>query len=214
MAMLMGSPDRFRVIEMRNLAIAPNAAFQASVRWAKRDLPIMLTWRSSLWRYNVPALWVAGLLLWMWVVSMETPHWGIVLYALLFIGMPLMLAGAAVWWVGQLLHRRTAATFIINDDYLEWQFEPGSDLDPLTDCTSFKLVGKHNFNARIAWDSAALDEPADLGWLGRVKARVQSAWLKADRTLYARDVGLDRDYLESLCSLLNQLRSEVLAQHR
>ena len=104
---------------MRNLAMSPNASFHhemAQQRWAKSDLPISLQWRSSLWRHIVPVLWVLGWAFWIWVVSIDTPRHSFILYALLFVGIPLILAVSAGWWVVQLLQKRAAATLVINDD--------------------------------------------------------------------------------------------------
>jgi hypothetical protein len=192
---------------MRNLAISAEASFQkAALRWTKNDLPISLPWRSVLWRTIVPSLWVIGCAYWMWVLSLDTAGRSLVLYALLFIGMPLVLAVSAGWWVQQFLHRRHMGTLVINDDYLEWQFEMGSNVDLLTDCGAFELVGKRDHDARIEWDVAASWDRAGNGlphWIKR--------WVNSDRTLYARDLGLDRNDLEGLCKLLNQLRNEARA---
>lgn len=202
-----------RVTRMRNLTMSPDASFQTPRRWAKGALPITLSWRSTLWRYIVPVLWIVGWLLWIWVVSIETPRHSAVLYALLFIGIPLVLAVSAGWWVMQLLHRRAAATLVINDDYLEWQFATKSEVDLLTDCSGFEVAGKRNYDARIDWDLATPGAEAAGGWPRWTKQWRLLDWLMSDRTLYARDVGLDRDDLESLCRLLNQLRDEATA-HR
>jgi hypothetical protein len=204
-----------RVIAMRtNIAISPNAKFhiasppERSLASAP-DLPVTLPWRSSLWLYIVPTLWLAGWLLWTAVVSMDTPDRGLVLYALLFIGMPLVLALTGGWWIRQFLHRRTSASLIVTDDYVEWQFEMGSDLDPFADCSRFELIGKRGVDARIEWNlTTSRDDGA--GWATKL---LRLDWIKSDRTLYGRDVGLDRDGLERLCRLLNQLRDEAAA-HR
>lgn len=196
-----------------NVAISPNANFRSGSpeigHDAMRDLPITLPWRSSLWLYIVPVLWVAGWFLWSWIVSLETPHWGLLFYALLFIGIPLILALTGGWWVRQLLQRRTSAKVMVTDDYLEWQFEMGSDLDPFSDCSRFELIGKRSFDARIEWDIAKADHETAGAW----RKLLSLDWIKSDRTLYARDVGLDRDGLERLCKLLNQLRDRAAA-HR
>lgn len=202
-----------RVTRMRNLTMSPDASFQPSRHWARGALPITLSWRSTLWRYIVPALWIVGWLFWIWVVSIETPRHSAILYALLFIGIPLVLAVSAGWWVMQLLHRRAAATLVINDDYLEWQFATESEVDLLTDCSRFEFAGKRNYDARIEWDLATPGAEAAGGWPLWAKRWRLLDWLKSDRTLYARDVGLDRTDLESLCRLLNQLRDEATA-HR
>lgn len=198
-----------------NIAIASNASFQAARREApceaRADLPVTLPWRSSLWLYIVPTLWVAGWMLWSWVVSVETPRWGLAFYALLFIGIPLILALTGGWWVRQLLHRRTSAKFVVTDDYLEWQFEMGSDLDPLVDCSRFALIGKRGFDARIEWDIAKPEYETAEGWRLWLQKLLSLDWIKSDRTLYGRDVGLDRDGLERLCKLLNQLRDGAKA---
>jgi hypothetical protein len=196
---------------MRNLAIASNAAFQATERWTKRDLPITLPWRSSLWRYIVPVAWLLGLLLLIGMFNMQTPYWGATLYALLFIALPGLLAGSGAWWVAQWRNRRNAASFVIHDDYLEWQFEDVSDVDQFADCGRFALAGQRGYDARIEWDSAARGEAATDDWLEGAKAWLLSRWRKCDRALYARDLGLDRGELESLCGLLNQLRDAAAA---
>jgi hypothetical protein len=198
---------------MRNVAISSDAAFhRAAQRWTKSDLPVNLPWRSTLWRYIVPTLWVLGWALWIFVLSMETPGHNAILYALLFISIPLILAASAAWWVGELLHRRVAGAFVINDDYLEWQFETESKVDLLTDCSRFELAGKRNYEARIEWDLATPGEGATDGWPQWTKRWRLLDSIKSDRALYGRDVGLDRGDLESLCNLLNQLRDEAKAQ--
>jgi hypothetical protein len=192
---------------MRNMAMSADASFQTTaVCWTKSDLPISLPWCSTLWRVIVPALWVIGWAFWIWVLSVDTPSGSLVCYALLFVGIPLMLAVSAAWWVGQFLHRRHAGMLVVNDDYLEWQFETGSNVELLTDCGSFDLAGKRDYEARIEWDVAASWDAAG-GW-----PRWARKWLKPDRTLYARDLGLDRGDLQSLCKLLNELREEARAQ--
>lgn len=179
-------------------------------RWTMSDLPISLRWRSSLWRVIVPVLWAAGWLLWIWVLSIDTPGHSMLLYALLFISIPLILALSAAWWVSQLLQRRAAATLVISDDYLEWQFETDSDVELLADCSRFEFAGKRNLDARIEWDIATAAEAAG-GWPQWTKRWRLLDAIKSDRSLHARDVGLDRDDLESLCRLLNQLRDEAKA---
>jgi len=197
---------------MRNLAMSSDASFQKTAqRWTKGDLPITLAWRSSLWRYVVPILWVLGWAFWIWVVSVRLSGAGFILQALLFIGIPLILAATAGWWVSQMLHRRTNGKFVINDDYLEWQFDTGSKVDMLADCSRFEFAGKRNYDARIEWDIATPGEGAADGWPQWAKRWRVVDWVKADRSLYARDVGLDRGDLESLCKLLNQLRDEAKA---
>lgn len=194
-----------------NIAIAQNASFRGASRdanhAAEHALPLTLSWRSSLWLYIVPTLWLAGWLLWTFVVGMDTPNQGLVLYALLFIGMPLILALTGGWWIQQLLQRRTSGHLVVTEDYVEWQFEMGSNLDPFADCSRFELVGKHGFDARIEWDIAERETK------GALRKLVSLDWIKSDRTLYGRDVGLDRDGLERLCRQLNQLR-EGAAAHR
>ncbi|HET6157143.1 MAG TPA: hypothetical protein VFE34_02265 [Dongiaceae bacterium] len=194
---------------MRNLAMAPNASFDVAHGWMKSDLPIALQWRSSLWGLTVPVLWAMGWLPWIYVVNTTTEGRNIFVYALVFIGIPLVLALSAGWWVSQWLTKRTSATFVINDDYLEWQYEMGSTVDLLTDCGRFEFAGKRNSDARIEWDVAATGEGGLNGWPRW--ARFLGA-IKSDRTLHARDVGLDRHDLESLCKLLNQLRDEATAR--
>jgi hypothetical protein len=189
---------------MRNLAMSADASFGTpALRWSKSDLPITLPWRSTLWRYIVPVLWVLGWAFWIWVVSIRLSGSGFILQALLFIGIPLILAASVAWWIAQLLHGRIAGSFVVNDDYLEWQFERESSVDLLADCSRFEFAGKRDYEARIEWDMAMPGE--DDGW------RVAD-WVKSDRALYGRDVGLDRGDLESLCKLLNQLREEARAQ--
>jgi hypothetical protein len=192
--------------------MSSTASFQVQHRWAKGDLPISLQWRSSLWRYIVPALWIAGWLPWIWVVSVDMSGRSAILYALLFIGIPLMLAVSAAWWISQLVNRRAAATLVVNDDYLEWQFEMGSKVDLLADCSRFALAGKRNYDARVEWDIATPGDDAGDSWPQWAKRWRMVDWVKSDRSLYARDVGLDRGELESLCALLNQLREEATAQ--
>jgi len=192
---------------MRNLAMTVDASFEktAAVRWAKSDLPISLPWRSVLWRAIVPALWVWGWSAWILVMVADRPGRGLVVEAWLFMGMPLIFGLSVLWWVQQWLHRRQAGTLVVNDDYLEWQFETGSKVDLLTDCGPFTLTGKRAFDARIEWNAASSWDSGDVWprWTRR---------FAPDRTLYARDVGLDRGALESLCKLLNQLREEAQAQ--
>ena len=196
-----------------NVAISPNATFGSTARAASNrsphELPITLRWRSSLWLYIVPVLWVAGWMMWSWIVSMETPRWGLVFYALLFIGMPAVLAVTGGWWVRLLLNRRTSGNVVITADYVDWQYEMGSDLDPLVDCSKFTLVGRHGFDARIEWDLAKPEHERPQGW----QRLLSLDWIKSDRALYGRDVGLDRDGLERLCRQLNELREEAQA-HR
>lgn len=193
---------------MRNLAMSSHASFDAvALRWSKSDLPITLQWRSTLWRFIVPPLWALGWAFWIWVLSIETPGQTAALYALLFISIPLMLAASAAWWVGQLMHKRHAGTIVINDDYLEWEFEMGSTVEMLAECGPFVRHGKRNFDARIEWEMNTSDHANESGW-----ARWIRKMTKADCTLYARDLGLDRDDLDSLCKLLNQLRDEAKAQ--
>jgi hypothetical protein len=195
-----------------NIVISPSAKFHVASspernRTSASDLPVTLPWRSSLWLYIVPTLWLAGWLLWTVVVSMDTPDRGLVLYALLFIGMPLVLALTGGWWIRQLLNRRTSGNLVVTDDYVEWQFEMGSDLDPFIDCSRFKLIGGRGFDARIEWDIATSEYEAMGGW----RKLLSLDWIKSDRTLYGRDVGLDRHGLERLCKLLNQLREGAAA---
>jgi hypothetical protein len=191
--------------------MSESAAFEAPHRWTRSDLPISLSWRSSLWRYIVPVLWVVGWLVWIWMVSIETSH-SAIFYALVFLGIPLILAVTAGWWMVQLLHRRASATLLINDDYLEWQFAMESDVDLLADCSRFEFAGKRNYDARIEWDIATPGAIGVDGWPQWTKRWRLLDSIKSDRTLYGRDVGLDRDDLESLCTLLNQLREEAMAQ--
>jgi hypothetical protein len=191
---------------MRNLAMTADASFEkAAVRWTKSDLPISLPWRSVLWRAIVPALWVWGWSAWICVMAVDRPGRGLVVEAWLFMGMPLIFGLSVLWWVQQWLHRRQAGTLVVNDDYLEWQFETGSKVDLLTDCGPFEVTGKRAFDARIEWNAASSWDSGDVWprWTRR---------FAPDRTLYARDVGLDRGALESLCKLLNQLREEARAQ--
>jgi len=192
-----------------NIAISPDAKFQVASRpergfSAAPNLPVILPWRSSLWLYIVPILWLAGWLFWSFIVSMNTPNQGVVLYALLFIGMPAVLALTGGWWIRHLLNRRTSGNFVVTEDYIEWQYEMGSDLDPFTDCGNFTLAGR-GFEARIEWDTAA---SRDSGWLTKL---LLLNWIKSDRVLYGRDVGLDRQGLERLCQTLNQLRVGAVA---
>jgi len=192
-----------------NIAISPDAKFHVASQpergfSAAPNLPVILPWRSSLWLYIVPTLWLAGWLLWSVVVSMETPDRGFMVYALLFIGMPAVLALTGGWWIRQLLNRRTSGSVVVTEDYIEWQYEMGSDLDPLSDCSQFSLVGR-GFEARIEWNLAASDDNGLLAKLLLLK------WFKSDRVLYGRDLGLDREGLERLCKTLNQLREGAVA---
>lgn len=192
---------------MRNLAMSADASFhKAALRWTKRDLPISLHWRSLLWRHIVPGLWMVGGALWIWVMSVDAPGRSLIVDAWLFMGMPLIFGGSVLWWMQQWLLRRQAGTLVINDDYLEWQFEMGSNVDMLTDCGPFALTGKRDFDARIEWNTASSWNGQGDGWPHWTRR------FKPDRTLYARDLGLDRESLESLCKLLNQLREEAKAQ--
>jgi len=198
---------------LRNLAMSPTASFEkVAQRWTTSALPISLPWRSGLWHYIVPVLWAAGWALWIWVVSIDTPGRSVALYALLFVSIPVILALAAAWWVQQLLQRRMAGTLVINDDYLEWQFKLDSDVDLLTDCSRFEFSGKRNYDARIEWDVATANDGAAGGWPQWTKKWRLLDSIKSDRSLHARDVGLARDDLESLCKLLNQLRDEAVAR--
>jgi len=195
---------------MRNLAISSQASFGATARrWAKSDLPISLPWRSTLWRFIVPTLWVFGWAFWILVLSMDTPGHSAILYALLFVSIPLILAATAAWWVNQLVNKRTAGSLVVNDDYLEWQYEMGSKVELLADCSRFEFAGNRNYDARIEWDIATPEEASADGWPQWTKRWRVVDWVKSDRALYARDVGLDRGDLECLCSLLNQLRDEA-----
>lgn len=198
---------------MRNVAISSDANFAAAHQWARGDLPITLQWRSTLWRYIVPPLWVLGWAFWIWVVSVRLSGTGFILQALLFIGIPLILAATAAWWVSQMLHKRTSGKIVINDDYLEWQFETESKVDLLADCGRFEFAGKRDYEARIEWDMATPGEDTADGWPNWSKHWRVADWIRSDRTLYGRDAGLDRGDLESLCKLLNQLREEAKA-HR
>ncbi|MGH6892430.1 MAG: hypothetical protein ACREEP_09255 [Dongiaceae bacterium] len=198
---------------LSDLTSSPRAALLTSRRWVKGELPIALPWRGTLWRYIVPTLWIVGWMFWIWVVSIETPRHAFA-YALLFIGTPLMLAATAAWWIGQLLGRRVAGVLVVNGDYLEWQYANSSEVDLLADCGRFEFTGKRNYDARIEWDlDAPLGQNAG-AWSRLAKEWRLLDWVKSDRTLYGRDVGLDRDDLESLCRLLNQLRDEARAASR
>lgn len=190
-----------------NLAISPDASFKTSPRWQKASLPLSLHWRSQQWRLTVPALWVMIWALWIGVVSVDTPAVGVIPYALLFMGLPAVLALSAAWWVTKLLHRRHRATLVLEADYLEWQFETESDVDLLADCTRFEFIGGRN--PRMRW-ALAEPEAADGGALWATLRRLCDP-LRPDRTVYAADVALDPDDLTSLCKLLNQLRDEALA---
>lgn len=192
-----------------NLAISPDASFRTSPRWAKASLPLSLRWRSQQWRLTVPALWVMIWALWIGIVSVETPDAGVIFYALLFMGLPAVLALSAAWWVTKLMHRRHRGTLVVENDYLEWQFEADSDVDLLADCTRFDFIGGRN--ARIRW--ALAESEAVEGWGRKTWATLRHMWdpLRADRMVYAGDVGLDPSDLASLCKLLNQLRDEALA---
>ncbi len=194
---------------MRNLAISPDAAFHQAYRWSAGDLPITLHWRSSLWRYIVPLLWSFGLLVWIGMFGTETPHWGVVVYALIFIAMPGVLAASAAWWVIQLRNGRHAGSFVIHDDFLEWQFEDTAEADRFADCGRFEIVGKRGYDAHIEWDLTGHGRDDAAGWRDVARRILPAGWVAADRTLYARDVGLDHADLDSLCKLLNQLRDEA-----
>ena len=192
---------------MRNLAISSDASFKTSPRWAKAALPLSLHWRSQQWRLTVPALWVMIWALWISLVSVETPDVGVIFYALFFMGLPAVLALGAAWWVTKLLHRRHRGTFVMESDYLEWQFEADSHVDLLADCTRFEFIGGRN--ARIRW---ALTEPEVAeSWTSWATLRRMCDPLQPDRVVYAGDLGLDSDDLAGLCKLLNQLRDEALA---
>ncbi|WP_119302117.1 hypothetical protein [Dongia deserti] len=193
---------------MRNMALSADASFhEPALRWTKSELPISLPWRSVLWRAIVPALWVWGWSAWLWVMTNDNPGRSLIAEAWLFMGMPLIFGLSLLWWVHQWLHRRQAGTLVINDDYLEWQSEMGSNVDLLSDCGPFAVTGKRKFEARIEWDTASSWDGGGHEW-----PQWTRKWLKPDRTLYARDLGLDRGALESLCKLLNQLREEARAQ--
>jgi hypothetical protein len=193
---------------LRNVTLSADATFSSVQRWMKSELPITLPWRSTPWRVTVPALWLGLLVFWGWLVSMETPRYGAILYGLVFVGALLILALAATWWVRQLVSRRIAGSFVINDDYLECQYATESEVDLLTDCGRFELAGKHDRDARIEWDLASPPE-GDVAMFGPFAPLLRR--FKPDRALYGRDVGLDRNDLDSLCRLLNQLRDEAAA---
>lgn len=193
---------------MRNLTLSEHATFIEPQRWLKGELPVTLSWRNTLWRFNAPLLWVALLVFWLWLVSLETPRVGLVLYGLVFVGVLLVLALVAFWWVTQLVDRRVTGNFVIDDSSLEWQYGTSSEVDYLTDCSRFELAGKRDSDARIEWNLASPPDAlaAALGSLLPLFRRI-----KPDRALYARDVGLDRSDLEGLCRLLNELRDEAAA---
>lgn len=193
---------------MRNVALAPDASFHASFQWNRADLPITLAWRSSRWRLAVPALWIAGCLAWVWLMNMRTPtNIAVIPYALLFIGLPALLAAAAVWWVTQLVRGRTSGSLQIHDDRVDWQFAGDAEFDLLADCSRFRLTGKSGHEDAIHWEVG--EDEILPGW-PRWVARLFGG---GGRILLARDVGLDHGDLDSLCKLLNQLREEAMA-HR
>jgi hypothetical protein len=194
---------------MRNIAISPGASFHTRQRWDKAALPIGLSWHSTLWRYIVPGLWIVGWVFWIGIVSVDAPQAGLIFYGLLFVGIPVMLALTAGWWVKQLLDRRHTGTLMVEADYLEWQFDSGSDVDLLTDCSRFECMGKRN--PRIEWDIASGEGEAADGWPAWTRRWRVLQSLKSDRVLYGRDVGLDAEALGGLCAFLNQLRDEALA---
>ncbi len=196
---------------MRNLTISPGASFETSFHWTKRDLPIALEWRNNLCRVIVPGLWILSAFYWVLVLGNDAPRNITILHAPFLLGVPLILALSAAWWVGELLHRRLSANFLINDDHLEWQFDSDSDVDWLSDCSRFRSAGKHNYDARIEWNTETPGEHAAGGWAQWAKRWGLPERLTSDRALYARDVGLDRHALEDLCELLNQLRDEAVA---
>ncbi len=193
---------------MRNLALSEHATFAEPQRWLKSQLPITLSWRNTLWRFNVPLLWVALLVFWLWLVNLETPRAGLVVYGLVFVGVLLVLALVAFWWVAQLVDRRITGNLVIDDSSVEWQYGTSPDVDYLTDCSRFELAGKRESDARIEWNLASPPDAFAAAW-GSFLPLLRS--VKPDRALYARDVGLDRDELEGLCRLLNQLRDEAAA---
>ena len=193
---------------MRNVAISADASFgTAALPWMKGNLPLSLLWRSTWWRVTVPGLWLPGFAFWLWVLSVDPPDRSLAFYAVLFIGIPLMLATSAGWWIGQLLNRRHTGTLMINSDYLEWQYEVGSTVELLAECGRFKLAGRRDADARIEWNAAPSWDATASGWPEWTKA-----WRKPVRSLYGRDLGLDRDDLESLCKLLNELREDAKAE--
>jgi hypothetical protein len=193
---------------MRNLTLSEQATFASAQRWAKSNLPISLPWRNSLWRVNAPVLWLGLLVFWLWLVSLETPRVGLVFYGLVFVGVLLVLALVAFWWITQLVDRRITGNLVIDDSSLEWQYAASPDVDYLIDCSRFELAGKRDSDARIEWN---LTSPPDAfaAASGPLLPLLRS--IKPDRALYGRDVGLDRDDLEALCRLLNQLRDEAAA---
>lgn len=199
---------------MRNLALAPDASFHASFDWNAGDLPISLPWRSTRWRYVVPSLWIFGCFAWISLAKMETPgNIAVIPYALLFIGLPALLAIAAAWWVMQLVRGRVNGSFVVREDRLEWQFETESDGDRLADCSRFTLAGKRGYEARIEWEVDRDGDDGLPGWPRWVAGLSRLAGDGSGRMLLARDAGLDHGDLESLCKLLNQLREEAAA-HR
>ena len=191
---------------MRNLILSEQATFVGVQRWTKSELPISLPWRNSLWPVRVPVLWLGLLIFWLWLVRLETPRAGVVIYGLVFVGVLLVLALVAFWWVTQLVDRRITGNLLIDDSSVEWQYGTSPDVDYLTDCSRFELAGKRDSDARIEWNLAAPPD-AFAAALGSLLPLLRS--VKPDRVLYARDVGLDRDELEGLCRLLNQLRDEA-----
>jgi hypothetical protein len=186
-----------------NIAISADASFHRQpLSWSKNDLPIALPWRSSLWRTIVPTLWVLGWAVWLWVADSETSGRSMAVHGMLFVAIPAMLAISAAWWVRQFVTRRNAGALVVNDDYLEWQFETGSNIELLSDCGPFRLAGKR-WDARIEWDIMSSSDGAG-AW-----SRLARKLSESDRVLYARDLGLDRGELDRLCKLLNQLRAEA-----
>jgi hypothetical protein len=186
-----------------NIAISSDASFHRQpLSWSKKDLPIALPWRSSLWRTIVPALWVVGWAVWLWVADSDSSGRSMVVHGLLFVAIPAMLAVSAGWWVRQFVTRRLAGALVFNDDYVEWQYESGSNVELLSDCGRFRVAGK-GWDARLEWDIVSSWDNAS-AW-----SRLTRKLSESDRVLYARDLGLDRDELERLCKLLNQLREEA-----
>lgn len=197
---------------MRNLILSPFASFGPSLSWTKRDLPMALEWRSNRCRVIVPGLWILGAFYWILAVGNDAPRHITIFHVPFLVGVPLILAVSAAWWAGELLRHRFSAKLLINDDQLEWQFGSDSEVDCLSDCSRFRSAGKHDYDARIEWNTETPTKQREAGgWTQWAKRWGMPERLTSDRALYARDVELDRHDLGDLCELLNQLRDEAIA---
>ena len=114
-----------------------------------------------------------GRIFWILAIGNDLPHNITILHIPFLVGIPLILALSAAWWVGQLLQHRFSARLFIHDDHLEWQFgsDFDSEVDCLSDCSRFRYAGKHNYSARIEWNIEKPGKHAAGGWAEWAKQR-------------------------------------------